>query len=82
MNHGDLPYGWGIYIIEGVNHKLVAELLALSLLFIVLLTISWTTLKADVQGGMGIGQFALAFIALVLTTVAVSHHSLQNISYS
>ncbi|KAK7959169.1 uncharacterized protein PG986_004023 [Apiospora aurea] len=66
-----MPFGWGIYIVEGLNTTLVVWLLGAGLLFVFLLTAVWTTVNDDVQSGMGIGQFALAFLALLLTTAAV-----------
>ncbi|KAK8054626.1 hypothetical protein PG994_009693 [Apiospora phragmitis] len=66
-----IPFGWGIYIVEGLNTILVVWLLGAGLLSIFLLTTAWTAVNNDAQGGMGIGQFALAFLALLLTTAAV-----------
>lgn len=71
-NYSDLPYGWGIYIIEGVNLGLLAALIAFSLLCAFLIAVCWSALKTDVQGGMGIGQFALAFTALGLTAATAT----------
>ncbi|KAK8062906.1 hypothetical protein PG997_015003 [Apiospora hydei] len=68
---GAMPFGWGIYIVEGLNTTLVVWLLGAGILAIFLLAVVWTAANNDVQGGMGIGQFALAFLALLLTTAAV-----------
>ena len=63
--------GWGIYIVEGPNVTLVVWLLGAGLLSIFLLTTVWATVYKDVQAGMGIGQFGLALLALMLTTAVV-----------
>ncbi|KAI0471967.1 hypothetical protein GGR56DRAFT_656319 [Xylariaceae sp. FL0804] len=58
------PLGWGVYIIEGPDMFLVSMLLAITMFFVLSLVSIWSVLKDDVQGGTGIGQFALAFLAL------------------
>ncbi|KAK8036151.1 hypothetical protein PG993_008765 [Apiospora rasikravindrae] len=65
------PFGWGIYMVEGLNTTLVVWLLGAGLLATFLFTTVWTVANNDIQSGMGIGQFALAFLALLLTTAAV-----------
>ncbi|KAK7911662.1 HC-toxin efflux carrier TOXA [Apiospora marii] len=63
--------GWGIYIVEGPNIALVVWLLGAGLLSVFLLTTVWAAVYKDVQAGMGIGQFGLALLALLLTTAVV-----------
>ncbi|KAK8859797.1 HET-like protein [Apiospora arundinis] len=65
------PFGWGIYIVEGLNVTLIVWLLGAGLLSIFLLATVWATAYNDVQAGMGVGQFALAFLTLLLMTAAV-----------
>ncbi|KAI1750284.1 hypothetical protein F4782DRAFT_252796 [Xylaria castorea] len=65
INPLDVPYGWGVYIVEGVNMFLVSLLLAGILALVTLAVLLWSTLKGDVQGGTGIGQYALAIVAFV-----------------
>ncbi|KAK6836301.1 hypothetical protein PG987_006796 [Apiospora arundinis] len=65
------PFGWGIYIVEGLNVTLIVWLLGAGLLSIFLLATVWATAYNDVQAGMGVGQFALAFLTLLLMTAVV-----------
>ncbi|TGJ88418.1 hypothetical protein E0Z10_g360 [Xylaria hypoxylon] len=60
----DVPYGWGVYIVEGVDMFLVSLLLAGVLSLVTLAVVLWSMLKGDVQGGTGIGQYALAVVAI------------------
>ncbi len=79
INHCELPYGWGIYIVEGIDQPLVALSLAFVLLFVFLVASCRSVLNTDVQGGMAIGQFALALVALAFSTVAVATGTLQKL---
>ncbi|KAK6858137.1 hypothetical protein PG995_005836 [Apiospora arundinis] len=65
------PFGWGTYIVEGLNVTLIVWLLGAGRLSIFLLATVWATAYNDVQAGMGVGQFALAFLTLLLMTAAV-----------
>lgn len=69
-NQLNVPVGWGVYIIEGYNWKLILRGAAGTLFATFLLTVLWSYLKKDVQGGMGIGQYSIAILALVLAMFA------------
>ncbi|KAI1112800.1 hypothetical protein F5Y14DRAFT_420264 [Nemania sp. NC0429] len=68
----DVPYGWGIYIVEGINTLLVAVLLIGALGVVTLAVLLWSALKSDVQGGTGIGQYALAVVGTVAAIGALA----------
>ncbi|KAK6840062.1 hypothetical protein PG987_005928 [Apiospora arundinis] len=70
-NARQVPMGWGIYIVEDLNTPLLASLLLAILLLVLIVTAVWSIHKDDIQGGMGIGQFALAFVTGVLATGAL-----------
>ena len=71
INARQVPVGWGIYIVEDLNTTLLASLLLAVLLVVLIITIAWSIQNDDIQGGMGIGQFAIAFITGVLATSAL-----------
>ncbi|KAI1082511.1 hypothetical protein F5B20DRAFT_531577 [Whalleya microplaca] len=75
-----LPFGWGVYIVEGLNTKLVALVLISATLAAFLVASLWSGLRGDVQGGMGIGQFALAFVALIFTACIATQDSFRGVS--
>ncbi|KAI1428115.1 hypothetical protein F5Y12DRAFT_711430 [Xylaria sp. FL1777] len=62
----DIPYGWGIYIVEGLNTLLVSLVLAGVLALVTLIVLLWGALKSDVQGATGIGQYGLAVTGTIL----------------
>ncbi|KAI0506873.1 hypothetical protein F5B22DRAFT_622376 [Xylaria bambusicola] len=66
----DIPYGWGIYIVEGVNMVLVTLLLVGALALLTLVVLLWSTLRGDVQGGTGIGQYGLAVVTVATGALA------------
>ncbi len=49
-NQRNVPVGWGIYIIEGYNWKLISRCILGALFAIFILTLLWGILKKDVQG--------------------------------
>lgn len=65
-----MPVGWGIYIVEGYNWRLIIRCSGSAFLATFILTIVWCLLKNDVQGGTGIGQYSIAVIALALALFA------------
>ncbi|KAL8725962.1 MAG: hypothetical protein Q9166_007039, partial [cf. Caloplaca sp. 2 TL-2023] len=67
--------GWGIHIIEGPNGKafLVLNIALVSVSLVVALT--WSVLKGDVQGGFAIAGFAIAAVSALLFAV-FNYHSL------
>jgi hypothetical protein len=77
INSLDLPYGWGVYIVEGLNTSLVSLLLAGILGFVTLAVFLWSALKGDVQGGTGIGQYALAAVGMAVAILAFTWKPLR-----
>jgi hypothetical protein len=69
-NQLSVPIGWGIYIVEGYNWKLIIWCTGSGFLATFILVIIWCLLKNDIQGGIGIGQYSIAAIALVLAMFA------------
>jgi type II secretory pathway pseudopilin PulG len=65
-NMNNLPYGWGFYIIEDVDWVVVAVTVISILFAVTLLTIVWSMAKGDVQGGVGIGQYCVAVLAVLI----------------
>ena len=64
-----LPEGWGIYVVEGFNWGLIRLIVAVFVVLTLVLSVTWSIAIGDVQGGVGIGQYAVALVAVALTTV-------------
>ncbi|KAI1148749.1 hypothetical protein F4825DRAFT_469884 [Nemania diffusa] len=73
----DVPYGWGIYIVEGLNTFLVTLLLIGVLAVLSLIVLLWSILKRDVQGGTGIGQYGLAVMGMVIVVCTFTWEPLR-----
>ncbi|KAI3318876.1 hypothetical protein HD806DRAFT_526054 [Xylariaceae sp. AK1471] len=54
--------GWGIEFVEGVNWWAVFVTGCLGFLVCLIVAISWSVAKGDVQGGFGIASFLLTFL--------------------
>ncbi|KAI0547131.1 hypothetical protein F4679DRAFT_555408 [Xylaria curta] len=74
-NSQELPYGWGIFIVEGFNETLVAYILLLVLSIILLVVVLWSSLLKDISGGVGIGQFGLGFAAILFPAAIITLRS-------
>ncbi|KAK4198300.1 hypothetical protein QBC40DRAFT_205206 [Triangularia verruculosa] len=72
--HFNIPTGWGIYIVEGVYWALVWWWTILALVAVTILTVAWSALMDDVQGGTGLGQYCLAALA-GLGSVCLWHYN-------
>ncbi len=59
-----VPEGWGFYIVEGINWPLVSWCAAVALAAVTVLTVLWSVVAEDVQGGTGLGQYCLAVLTL------------------
>lgn len=70
-NQLNVPVGWGVYIMEGYNWKLILWCAAGTFFAILLFVLLWCHLKKDVQGGMGMGQYSIAILAFVLAMIAL-----------
>lgn len=65
----NVPTGWGFYIVEGVDWFLASWYTLGIVLASTGLTIAWSTAKNDVQGAIGIGQYCMAVLAVLISTV-------------
>ncbi|KAH7397008.1 hypothetical protein DE146DRAFT_764375, partial [Phaeosphaeria sp. MPI-PUGE-AT-0046c] len=59
-------YGWGIYIKEGPNRDTIFWLVILTVMGSVVLSICWSALRKDVQGGSGLGTLVLTLPTVVM----------------
>ena len=57
----DMPIGWGILIVEGLNRRVAARILWLSVFAVFAAGTMWSVWK---QNGQSVGSFALAALAL------------------
>ncbi|KAK1836084.1 hypothetical protein QBC39DRAFT_296909 [Podospora conica] len=60
---GNVPEGWGFYVVEGINWGLVSWCAGVALVGATVLTVVWSAVLGDVQGGTGLGQYCLAALA-------------------
>lgn len=70
-------FGWGIYIIEGYNWKLLRKCVVGALFATFIVMLLWSILRKDVQGGAGIGQYSVAVLALALPVYVLEQSSDQ-----
>lgn len=59
-------YGYGIYIKEGPNRDVIFWVLMVTIGSSVILSICWSALKRDVQGGSGLGTLVLTLPSVVM----------------
>ncbi|KAL7904291.1 hypothetical protein GGI35DRAFT_463812 [Trichoderma velutinum] len=57
---GEATEGWGIHVIEGPNRVTVFWIVMATISISILASVLWTTLKGDIQGGMGLGALIVA----------------------
>ncbi|KAL6693019.1 hypothetical protein J3F84DRAFT_82591 [Trichoderma pleuroticola] len=57
---GEATEGWGIHVIEGPNRTAVFWIVMVTISISILASVLWTTLKGDIQGGMGLGALIVA----------------------
>ena len=76
---GSLPVGWGVYIVEGFNWGLIRIFVVGAVVVTLLLTVIWSTVMQDVQGGTGIGQYSAAIIAIVVTITLLGKTQWENV---
>lgn len=67
----DLPVGWGIYIVEGLNWGLIRIVVASAIVVTLGLTLGWCVGMRDVQGGAGIGSYAATIVAISLSVSVI-----------
>ena len=59
-------YGWGIYIKEGPNREVIFWIVMVTVLSSVLLSVLWSALRNDVQGGSGLGTLVLTLPSVIM----------------
>ena len=67
-----LPRGWGFYIVEDIDWALVRWCVSSLVLAVTVLTITWSAVKEDVQGGTGIGQYCMGALAMLFSILLFS----------
>ncbi|KAI1735820.1 hypothetical protein F4680DRAFT_433980 [Xylaria scruposa] len=71
----NVPIGWGFYIIEGLDWLCVTWCIVITTLTVTLVTIFWSALMQDVQGGTGIGQYCIAVLAMIVSAALLATES-------
>jgi hypothetical protein len=66
-----LSVGWGVYIIEGYNWRLLRKSTIGALFATLFLMLFWSILRKDVQGGVGIGQYSIGVLTLTLSIIVL-----------
>lgn len=59
--------GWGVHIIEGPNKKAITWMCLLLLVFSVVVSLLYTSIKHDVASAFGIGAFLITAVTSVMT---------------
>ena len=59
-------YGWGIYIREGISRWYVLWTTVAAWAVGLLVCIVWTSVKADIQGGSGVGALIITLLSVVM----------------
>lgn len=57
---GEATEGWGIHVIEGPNRTAVFWIVMTTISISIIASVLWSTLKGDIQGGMGLGALIVA----------------------
>jgi hypothetical protein len=61
-----LVFGWGIHIIEGPNKTAVFWITMSAVFASILASVLWTSLRHDIQGGMGLGSMIIALPPVIM----------------
>lgn len=69
----NLPVGWGFYIAEGFDWLCITWSVVVASLAVTILTIYWSVLMHDVQGGTGIGQYCIGVLAFLVSAVVLAN---------
>ncbi|KAK3375548.1 hypothetical protein B0T24DRAFT_202892 [Lasiosphaeria ovina] len=72
-DHFNIPTAYGFYIVEGVNWPFMSWCAAVALLLVTALTVAWSVLAVDVQGGTGLCQYCLAVLAVSVSVYLLEH---------
>ncbi|MCJ1475644.1 hypothetical protein MMC13_004307 [Lambiella insularis] len=76
QEEASLPSAWGINIIEGPDKAAILLLLSTALFVSLLVAIVWSVYKNDAAGGMAIGTYLVAIIAIIGTFLAARWQNL------
>jgi hypothetical protein len=59
-------WGWGIYVMEGPNWSVISYIVMATVSASILGTVLWSALKADIQGGTGLGNLIVALPPVIM----------------
>ena len=65
----DLPFGWGVHIIEGPNTALISWIVFVVLLLSFAVSVVFAKLANTQEQGFGIGQWLVAVLSAALAAV-------------
>ena len=66
-----MPYGWGILIVEGLNRRLAAKIMWISLIAVFSGGTIWSILA---QKGVGVGPLAMAVTSLIASFMTSKYY--------
>lgn len=70
-NATNIPYGWGFYIVEGIDWTLAGWCIIGLIAILSAITIAWSALTSDVQSATGAGSFCMAVMAVLISIVVL-----------
>src|ERR1700712_146170 len=65
----DLPFGWGVHILEGPNKEAISCIAFAGLLLSFVVSLTYAILAKTQEQGFGIGQWMVAILSAGLTTL-------------
>lgn len=65
----DLPFGWGVHILEGPNKAVIAWIVFTGLLLSFVVSLIYAIVARTQEQGFGIGQWMVAVYTIGLTAV-------------
>jgi len=71
----EIPFGWGVHIIEGPNKQVMALATCLGLLVVFLLSLMYAVVAKTEEQGFGIGAFFVAELTVGIT--AMYYHAME-----
>lgn len=67
LHCGEAAEGWGIHVVEGPNRVAIFWVIILTALAGVLMSALWSSIRGDIQGGMGLGALIVALPSVLMT---------------
>ncbi|KAH0499692.1 hypothetical protein TgHK011_006867 [Trichoderma gracile] len=64
---GEAAEGWGIHVVEGPNRAVIFWIIIVTVSASVLASVLWSSIKGDIQGGMGLGTLVVAVPPVIMT---------------